>query len=121
FTDFSDSFGTNILRSIIQSSQDRAQIIFKMSNGNIKTEEKVINELLEIGVDGIILLPASSEYITTKLLELISENFPMVLIDRSMKEFPTCNVQINNELAAEKLMENLFENGHEKVGIITAK
>src|SRR5699024_9479970 len=75
----------------------------------------------DIGVDGIILLPGSSVYISNKLLELTSNNFPMVLIDRAMKELPTCNVQINNNEAAKELTENLFENGHRHIGIITAK
>lgn len=118
-TDFNDYFGTDVLKNIIEYSFGKAQVLFKLSSGDSELEEKMVNELLSLNVDGIILLPASSEYISPRILELVSTNFPIVLIDRFMEKIPTCSVQINNRKASEKLVEYLFDHGHERVAIIT--
>ena len=46
-----------------------------------------------MGIQGLILLPTSSEYTSPKILELISKNFPIVVIDRLMANLPICSVQ----------------------------
>ncbi|UUX35042.1 GntR family transcriptional regulator [Fundicoccus culcitae] len=119
-TNFDDIFGTDILRNLLIQSQGRAQIIMKITLGDSELEAELLDELVSLGVDGIILLPASSEFISPKLLELVSKNFPLVLIDRQMDKLPTCSVGINNSQAAQLLTEYLFDNGHEKIGIVTA-
>lgn len=119
-TDFDEFFGTDTLRSIIQYSTGKAQILFKLSGGDPELEEVLMDELIALGVDGLMILPSSSEYISPRLLELVSTNFPVVLIDRFMEKLPTCNVQIDNHLAAQSLVETLFEKGHQHIGMITA-
>lgn len=119
-TNFDDIFGTDILRNLLIYSQDKAEILLKISMGDPKLESRLLDELVSLGVEGIILLPASSEFISPKLLELVSKNFPLVLLDRQMEELPTCSVGINNSEAAQSLVEHLFEKGHEKIGIVTA-
>lgn len=120
FTDFSDIFGGNILRHIILHSEDKAQIVFKISHGDPEKEEKFLNELIELGAEGIILIPASSEFLSSKLLELVAKNYPLVLIDRTMEKLPSCSVQIDNYYASQVLVEHLFHHGHRKIGIVTA-
>lgn len=119
-TDFDEFFGTDTLKSIIQYSNEKAQILLKISGGDPSLEESHIDELITLGVDGLMILPSSSQYISPKLLELVSTNFPVVLIDRFMGQLPTCNVQIDNERAAMDLIEHLFKNGHQHIGILTA-
>lgn len=119
-TDFDAYFGSDTLKSIIHYSTGRAQILFKLSGGDPKLEEQLIDELIELGVEGLMILPSSSDYISPRLLELVSTNFPIVLIDRFMEKLPTCNVQIDNHRAANDLMEHLFEHGHKHIGIIAA-
>lgn len=120
FTDFNDVFGTNILRSLVKASFGKVQLIFKISGGDSEMESKLLDEFIELGVDGIMLIPASSKYISPKLLSLVSQEFPLVLIDRIMEKIPTCSVQTDNFNAAQHLTEHLFENGHKRIGLITA-
>lgn len=119
-TDFNEFFGMDTLKSITKYSIKKAQIIFKLSGGDPELEEEMIDEMITIGVDGLMILPSSSEYLSPRLLELVSKKFPVVLIDRFIEKLPTCNVQINNQLAAERLVEHLFDYGHKHIGVITA-
>lgn len=119
-SDFNEYFGNNLIKSIVTHSSDKVNCILKFSKGDPQKEGLLINKLLDYGVDGIILIPASSDYFSSKLLELISSNFPLVLVDRIMDKLPTCNVTIDNKAAATDLTHHLIESGHEKIGIITA-
>lgn len=119
-TDFNEYFGNNMLKSMLKQQPERVNCIIKISNGESKREEKLITQLIDDGVDGIILIPSSSQYFSSKLMELISSNYPLVLVDRMIHRIPTCNVTIDNKSAASDSIEYLFSKGHSKIGIITA-
>ncbi|OTN77466.1 hypothetical protein A5886_002566 [Enterococcus sp. 8G7_MSG3316] len=119
-TNFTDFFGAQILRTIIKSQEEEIHFIVKISYGDQETENILIQELLEIGVQGLVLLPTSSEYTSPKILELISKNFPIIVIDRLMANLPICSVQTDSFNAAKDLTNYLFNKGHEKIGLIAS-
>jgi len=119
-TEFNESFGNEIFKTIVEYSSQDFNIVFKLSVGDPKKEKELINQLIENNIEGIILLPASSEFFSGRFLELVSAHFPFVLIDRIMDKIPACNITIDNQTAAVELTEHLFNHGHEKIGIITA-
>lgn len=119
-TNFTDFFGTQILRSILSHSDSDVHFIVKISYGDPKKEEELIEELLTLGIQGLILLPTSSEYTSPKLLELISKEFPIVVIDRQMANLPICSVQTDNFNATKELTKYLFKKGHKKIGLVTS-
>lgn len=119
-TNFSDFFGAQILRSILTTHDDDINFIVKISYGDEEQENRLIGELIDTGIQGLILLPSSSEYTSPKLLSLITKEFPIVVIDRSMSNLPICSVQTDSRAAAKSLTSYLFENGHRKVGLISS-
>lgn len=119
-TNFTDFFGTSILRSILSTSDELIDFVVKISYGDINKEADAISELIASGVQGLIILPTSSEYISPKLLELISQNFPVVVIDRLMGELPIPSVRTDNEAASKALTQLLIEKGHKKIGMVTS-
>lgn len=119
-TNFSDFFGTQIVRSIVNSLPEKINIILKISNGEMTRENKLIQDLLDSGIQGLILLPSSSEYVSPKILELVSNNFPLVIIDRAMTRLPICTVQTDNTSAAKDLTSYLLARGHHKIGLIAS-
>ena len=118
-TNFDNAFGSTLLRSLIQYAEDKAHIITKFSNGDIDTEEKLLLKFTEMKVNGIILLPCSSKYISNTLLELASKNFPITVIDRSLESLPICSVSTNNVEAGKCATEYLFSKNHKNLGIIS--
>ncbi|WP_390405490.1 GntR family transcriptional regulator [Lacticaseibacillus jixiensis] len=119
-TNFTDFFGAGILRSILSTATDHTDFIVKVSYGNVQQEERAISELVSMGVQGLIILPASSEYASPKLLELTAKNFPVVVIDRLMGELPISSVKTDNEAAARALTDYLIDHGHTHIGMITS-
>lgn len=119
-TDFNEYFGNELLKSMMMHNAETINCILKLSKGDPKKEEALINQLISQGVDGLVLLPASSDYFSSKLLELISSDFPLVLVDRMMDQIPACNVSIDNKAAAYDLTKHLIDSGHKNIGIITA-
>lgn len=119
-TNFDDTFGTHILTSILETSESKAHIIVKKSYGEEKKEEKLIQEFISMDVDGIILLPSSSKYLSPTILELASQKFPLLVIDRTLEGLPISSITTNNVESAEILTSYLFELGHKNIGLLTS-
>lgn len=115
-----DILGISILEGIVRNAPKNIHLIIKESDGSTQKEDAYITELIEFGVKGLILLPASSEYLGPKLLKLIASDFPTVVIDRVIEGLPVSSVTIDNEGSAETLTNYLFSNGHTKIGFISS-
>ena len=120
FTNFDDTFGTKILSGIIENATNKAHIIVKKSMGDIQKEESLIQELLEINISGIILLPCSSKYLSPNIIELVYKNFPIVIVDRALESIPISSVTSNNKEGMEQLTTYLFATGHQNIGMVTS-
>lgn len=117
-TNFTDFFGAQILRTII--NQPDIEFIVRISYGNSELEDRIIEEMLEMGISGLIILPSSSEYISPIILELTAKDFPIVVIDRLMDKLPICSVKTDSLSAANELTTYLIKNGHKRIGLITS-
>lgn len=118
-TDFGDVFGTEILKGVL-SSEKEAEIVLKISHGDVELEEKCIMELLDIGVSGIILLPCSTKFISSIVLNLVSKHFPLVVLDRPVDYIPASSIESGNKQGMLLAMNHLFENGHENIALISS-
>ncbi|MGM0125921.1 hypothetical protein IGI37_003322 [Enterococcus sp. AZ194] len=119
-TRFDSSFGEEILNGILDNNPNNYEIIIKKSNGDTQREDELIRDLIEAGVEGIILLPTSSEFLSPNLLKMISNNFPFVVIDRVLDGLPVNSVTVNNEQTARTLTNYLFSNGHRNIGFLSS-
>ena len=120
FTNFDDTFGTKILSGILENATNKAHIIVKKSLGDTQKEEALIQELLEINISGIILLPCSSKYLSPNILELIYKNFPIIILDRALDGIPISSVTTDNKEAMEQLTSHLISIGHRHIGMVTS-
>lgn len=113
-------FGMDILNGILDSYSPDVELIIKKSDGDLDKEELLINDLVELGVEGLILLPTSSEYLAPALISLISKNFPIVVIDRVIFGLPVSSVTLNNEQTALTLTNYLLSNGHQNIAFLSS-
>lgn len=116
-TDISNAFYSAIARIIENRANELGYtVVFSSSDEDPKSTEKLINLLLNKGVDGLIVVPCDG---SEKLIEdLHARNIPLVLIDRN---FPTMDVSfscLNNHRATELCTQHLIEQGYEKIGLI---
>ena len=83
-TNFSDMYGTELLYGMEEASREHdCFLVLRRSFGIPEQEEQSIQELLELGVDGLIIFPAQGEYFSDEILKLVVNKFPFVLIDRT--------------------------------------
>ncbi|MGQ4665258.1 GntR family transcriptional regulator [Metabacillus halosaccharovorans] len=119
-TDFDDSYGTALISSIEKCTTEHSCfLILRRSFGISDIEEKAIRELVELGVDGLIVFPAQAEYFSEEILKLVLNKFPLVLVDRHLKGISTASVSTDNVGAARKGTEYLLELGHRHIGLLT--
>lgn len=119
-TDISNPFYSSIAR-IIENRADELgyTVVFSSSDENLKNTKKLIDVLLNKGIDGLIIVPCDgSEEIIKDLHE---SDIPVVLIDRS---FPNLDVSfscLNNFKATELTTKHLIDQGYKNIALIAYK
>lgn len=119
-SDFSESYGTNLLSGIEEeASKNNCYIVPKRSYGNQDLENEAIDSLVDMGVDGIIVMPVHGEHYNPKILKLIMDGYPIVLMDCDLKGIPAPFVGTDNMDAAKIATDYLLEQGHRKISFLS--
>ena len=118
---FGGNFGPQMLSAIERRVSELGfHLCIKRSHGDQNVEEAVIDKLLDLGVEGIIIMPAHGEHYNAEILKMVVEGFPTVFLDRHLKGLPASFAGSDNVAAAEEVTRYLFDKGHATLGIISA-
>jgi GntR family transcriptional regulator, arabinose operon transcriptional repressor len=118
--DFGDPFGAILIRSIEQACNEIGyHVILRTTHDNADEEEKAIDRLLEIGVDGIIVLPVHGEYYNPLILRLVLDHFPLVFVDRHLRGLAASSVSTDNVMATQMAIDYLIEIGHRCISFVS--
>lgn len=113
---FGPSFGCQMLGGIeAECHRQGCEMVFHCSYGSIEEETKAIDNLLTLGVAGILIMCVHDENYNSRILQLVVERFPVVTLDRQMKGIPVSFVGTDNEAAARELTACLLEDGYRKI------
>lgn len=74
---------------------------------------------LRQGVDGIIIFPVENEMYNDSILRLSLDRFPLVLIDRFLKEVKTYSVSSDNVRGTYEAVSHLLDKGHSTIAFIS--
>lgn len=119
--DFSDSFGTSLIKSIEEvCTRNNCKLMIRRTIGKIEEEERAIIDLLNDGVEGLIVTPVHGENYNVEILKLSLKDFPLVLVDRYLKGIPASTVCTDNRTASESITNYLFSLGHKNIGFISS-
>jgi DNA-binding LacI/PurR family transcriptional regulator len=117
---FGASYGYQLLLGIEREcNKHKLNFILKCTYGSKRAEIEAINELLGIGVSGIIIMCVHDETYNAQVLKLVVEKFPIVLIDRQLKGIPISYVGTNNYMASKELTAWLFDHGYKNICFVT--
>jgi GntR family transcriptional regulator, arabinose operon transcriptional repressor len=97
------------------------RVILCQTHDSQRLEVQILKEVLDMGVDGIIIYPVEGETYNEEILKLTLENFPLVLIDRYFRGIDTNSVCSDNIQGAFEATSHLLQLGHTKIGIISTK
>lgn len=115
-----ESFGALTIAGAEKTCAEHGcSLLLKCSYGDQKKEEKAIQELLQMGVQGLIIMPVHGINYNSAILRLSVENFPLVLIDRELKGIPASFVGTDNYQAAFEITNHLFELGHKELCFVS--
>ena len=119
-SDFDVSYGAGLLSGIEkEATENGCFIIPRRSCGRQDCEEQAIEDLLDMGVDGILVMPVHGENYNHKILKMVLDKFPFVLIDRYLKGIGVSFVGSDNVAASKKACDYLLDIGHKNISFLS--
>lgn len=92
-------------------------MIFGSSDENPEKFRRVVNLLLNKGVDGLILVPCAGAEETIR--EVVAARINTVLIDRIVPDLPVSSVVLDNRKAAREVVERLLARGARRIDMVS--
>lgn|SRR5690625_848000 len=118
--DFSTNFGLAFVKHVEKlCSELNMHLLIKRSYGLIEEETKSMTSMIDLGVDGLLIIPVHGQHYNNTLLQLVLNKFPIVLADRFLKGIPASSVCINNNEASRQLTEYLISLGHKNIAYLS--
>jgi len=116
-TDITNPFFTTIARSVEDAASEKGfNVMFCNTDESQAKETEYLNVLLQKQVDGVLLVPATSN---TESISLLQErSVPVVVIDRRIPDMQVDTVRCDSELGAYQLTKYLLDLGHRQIAIL---
>ena len=112
-------FFSTILKGVISSAQkDNFAVILSESSHIPQKESELIGHLIGMNVSGIILAPCRNKIDISYIKSMEKNNIPMVLIDRTPKNYQGHFVKMNDFHGAEIAVKHLIQQGYKKIAHI---
>ena len=113
-------FGLEMMYTLDQEAEKQGyKLCIRFSYTDQKKEAEEIDFLLSMGVCGLIIMPSHAKYYNTKILKLMVDGFPVVLIDKRLDGVPVPAVYNDNEKSMQLIVDHLYNQGHRDIGLIT--
>lgn len=116
-SDITNVFSPYLARGLEGIASEKGyNVIVSNTDEILEKEQKLIDNLIEQRVDGVIIVPTGKQ--DDKINLLREQNIPFVFLDRKAPSIEADFVTSNNEEGAYKATKHLLENGHERIGAI---
>lgn len=118
-TDIGNPFFSNVAMGV-EDVAFRSKHIVMICNTNESPEKErfFLNSLLSEKVSGAIIVPTVGNGNVNFYQKLVDENFPMVMVDRRVKNLNVDSVSIHNSVGGYQAVSRLIRNGHRSIGVI---
>jgi len=118
-TDIGNPFFSMVAKGVEDVAYKNKHILMICNtNESPKKEKFFLNSLLSEKVSGVIIVPTIGNGNQDFFENLVSDGFPMVTVDRRIKNLNVDSVSINNENGGYQATQKLIQNGHKRIGII---
>lgn len=94
-------------------------LIFKRGIGSGDQESEAIRQLLQVPVDGIIVVASRGEHFNDQLIRLVLNEFPVVFVEKSLRDIRANNVYCDTEQVGRLMGEYAARRGCVRVGLAT--
>lgn len=103
------------------ASKENYQLLFHITRESITDEAISIVNMRAQDVKGLIIFPVVDEMYNDAILRLALEKFPLVLVDRSLKNISVNSVTSDNYTGVYEATKHLIEAKHTDISIISPK
>ncbi len=118
--DLSDSFGLEVFRELQRLAQEHGMLTTTgLSSDDSNVEQSLIASFIDFGVDALVIKPVHNETFNNQVLQLIIDDYPVVLIDRYLKDVSCPHVVSNNHQGAVDGMNYLYSLGHTDIAVMS--
>ncbi|MFP4330703.1 MAG: GntR family transcriptional regulator [Spirochaetaceae bacterium] len=118
--DLSDTFGLEFFRHLQSLTHEEGMLTTTgISKDSRELENELISEFLDAGVEGMVVKPVHNETFNNQILQLIIDGYPIVLLDRYLRDVSCANVVSDNIQGAYKGMSYLYSLGHRQIGVLS--
>lgn len=118
----SSSFGLDLLYKIDREAEKKGyKLITRFSYYSREKETQEIDFLVDSNISGLIIMPCHGVYYNPKILKLILEGFPVVVIDKKLEGISVPSVRTDNIQAVKTLVKVLRNQGCRKLGFISTE
>ena len=94
-------------------------VSIKHSFGDPKIERKILNQLLEDNIEGLLIYKADSYTNIDLIYKLIIEEKSLIFVDNAPNDM-VCNCIMSDPvLSMYSIVKHLYENGHRRIGVIS--
>lgn len=116
--ELSNVFSTTIITEIEERLRERGYgIIVCDCRTDIKREEEAIRFLLSKMVDGLIIMPVSTD--KSEFTVALEKKIPVVVIDRKTDSEEVSHIVINNREISRTATDNILAKGCRKIALVT--
>lgn len=116
-TDIGNPFFSNIAKGVEDVAFKNKHILMICNTNESSEKEKFfLNSMISEKVSGVIIVPTSGN--NSFLGKLVEDGFPMVMVDRRIKDLNIDTVSINNEAGGYIATRQLIDRGHKRIGIV---
>lgn len=114
--------GNQYFAELARGIEDKAReygynVIFGSTDNDSDNLKTYVRLMMEVGVDGFIL--AAVRLKEPIVDELVDQHFPVVLVNRELKQKKANSVVIDNHAGAYLVVEHLINCGYKKIAVIT--
>jgi DNA-binding LacI/PurR family transcriptional regulator len=118
----SSSFGLDLLYKIDRKAEENGyKTIIRFSYYSREKETEEIRFLMDEDISGLIVMPCHGLYYNPKILKLILEGFPVVVIDKKLDGISVPSVRTDNKHAIKALVKDLWDQGCNSLGFISSE
>lgn len=116
-----DSYdATACLNGILSvTDKNNCYIVIQNSNANYKNEHKIFERCLKDNIGGIIFYPCDSIHNYTVVSQLVSENFPIVTIDKTYSDIDCSSIVSDNKNGSKEITDYLISMGHRNIAFLS--
>ncbi|MFA5650474.1 MAG: LacI family DNA-binding transcriptional regulator [Proteiniphilum sp.] len=116
-TDISNPFYSAIARIVEdRASEKNYTVLISSTDENLDNTERLVDVLLNKGVEGLILVPCDGS--KNLVQRLYDSNFPTVLLDRHFPDIDLSSSCLDNKEATRFATEHLLEQGYKNIALI---